>query len=331
MSSASVAHEYPIRSFLEEEVNLDIMSHLSRGLSFGEVAEKVGKSHSFVQSKCNFLRNHGIMLFGRWNVDVNALDMVKTIHFHGYNEKSLNVIFEWNFFLSYLSQIKMGEAKYLAMYTFPNEIKDRIGSEEITSWYFTFPHFEVPFHKDLPLEEEFFKLYEEEDNDDPLPPRGEKIKDPDLVDIYICRFAQQEVEEIDLTEFTIRIEEEIGDIVDVSYDGVKDKFQNLKEKHVIYPIIPFDFTELSFVSIYFITYFKEIFRVMKTLNRFNILTGISFMEENKNLVFVQCPYNKQNEVIQIFDNLDEKNKMFFVTKTYVNRGFPYRYYLEKFK
>jgi hypothetical protein len=74
---------------------------------------------------------------------------------------------------------------------------------------------------------------------------------------------------------------------------------------------------------------EKIFKLMKALNRFNILTGISFTKEKGNFLFIQCPYTWQDTIANIIDQLDRDNKMFFMTKTHVNRGIPYKYYLNK--
>ncbi|KYK31645.1 MAG: hypothetical protein AYK18_16315 [Theionarchaea archaeon DG-70] len=332
MNSTSVlTNEFAVLNFLNSQINLDVMTFLAKGLSFRQIARKIGKKHSFVQTRSDFLRNHAMMVFGRWNVDVQALGMVKTAEFYEYKEEIKNGLLSnetKNFYLSYLSQAIMGEMKYFAMYTYPEEVNDREGTK-ITSWYYTFPHFTLPFFKNGQFEEEFKKIFEEEDNENLLPPRGEKLKNPDLIDIYICRYVQLELGDVNLKRYARRMKEEIGDLVDVHYSTVRTRFQRLRKKNIIYPVNPLDLMGMSFVRIFCITTYDQVFRFMKTLNQLNIITAISFMENGNSILYIQCPYDTQNAIANILSTLDRRSKIFSVTKMHVNRGLPYKYYLRK--
>jgi hypothetical protein len=334
MSPPSViAPEFAVQNFLDNQENLDIMTYLAEGLSFRQIAQKIGKKHSYVQTRSDFLKNNAMMTFGRWNVDVQAIGMVKTAEFCNYKEEIKNEILSdknRNFYLSYLSQVTMGEMKYFAMYTFPEEIENRIGFE-ITSWYYTFPHFTRPFFKNRQFENEFERIFEKEDNESSIPPRGERIRDPDLIDIYICRYVQLELGDINLKEYTRRMKEEIGDLIDVHYSTVRTRFQRLRKKKILYPVNPLNFSEISYVNVFFLTACDQIFRFMKTLNKLNIITAISFMSDNRSILFVNCPYDKKNAIANVLSRLDRRSEMFSVTSMYVNRGLPYKYYLDKCK
>ena len=208
--------EFAVLNFLDTQVNLDVMTFLAEGLSFRQIAYKIGKKHSFVQTRSDFLRNHTMIAGGRWNVDLQALGIVKTVAFYDYKEEIKNEILgneNKNFYLSYLSQVLMGEMKYFAMYNYPEEIRDREGFE-VTSWYDTFPRFKVPFFKNRQFENEFKNIFEEEDNENTLPPRGKKIKDFDLIALFICRYIQLESRDINRKRYTRRMNEEIGDLLD---------------------------------------------------------------------------------------------------------------------
>ena len=77
MSPPSVlAGEHAVMNFLDSQMNLDIMSYLTRGLSFRKIAHKIGKKHSHIQTRSDFLNKHSMMTFGRWNIDVQALGIV---------------------------------------------------------------------------------------------------------------------------------------------------------------------------------------------------------------------------------------------------------------
>lgn len=326
------ANEFAVLNFLDSQTNLDVMTLLARGLSFRQIAHRIEKKHSFVQTRSDFLRGHTMMAGGRWNVDLQALGIVKTAAFYDYREEIRNEILgnkHKNFYLSYLSQVLMGEMKYFAMYNYPEEIKDKEGFE-ITSWYYTFPQFKVPFFRNGVFESEFEEIFEEEDNENPFPPRGKKLKDFDLIDLFICRYIQLESEDVNLKRYTRRMEEEIGDLIDVKYSTVRNRFERLRKKNVIYPINPLDFVGISYVRVFCITAYDEIFRFMKTLNKLNIITAISFMED-RNMIYIQCPYDKQHAIANIMCNLDRTCQIFFVTKMYVNRGLPYKYFLKKYE
>lgn len=331
--SSLITREFEVRNFLEDQTNLDVMTYLAEGFSFRQIADKIRKKHSYVQSKSDFLKKHAIMVFNRWNIDIQALGMVKTAEFYEYREEIKNEILgnEYkNFYLSYLVQVIMGEMKYFAMYTFPEEIRNRIGFE-ITNWYYTFPHFTLPFFKNGQFEKEFDKIFEEENNENTLPPRGQKIKNPDLIDIYTCRYVQLELGDINLRRYTSRMRDEIGDLVDVRYSTVLARFEKLKEKNIIYPVNPLNFKELPYVNLFFITEYDQIFRFMKTLSRLNIVVAISFTKTGKNILHLQCPYEKGSSIANALSRLDKKSQMFSITNLYVNRGLPYEYYLEKYE
>jgi len=335
-SSNSLTLSFRMQNFLDSEINLNIMTYLSQGLSFREIGEKIGKKHSFVQTRSDFLKKHKIMTFGRWNVDSYALGMVRTAEFYDYKPEIKNEILsdksenhnKRNFYLSYFSHVIMGKMRYFAIYAYPEEVKNRTGFE-ITSWYYFFPHFTLPFFRNDNFEKELENTFESENNKNPLPPRGEKIK-PDLIDIYLCRYIQMELEDVNLREYTRRMEEEIGNLVDVHYSTLRTRFQKLKEKGVIYPVNPLDFEELPFIRFYFITAYPEVFRFCKVLSRLNIITAISFMENNEYMVLVQCPYNTREAVAQFLGNLDQECQIFSTSCIESNRGLPYKYYLQKY-
>ena len=318
-----------IENFLNQQENLDIVFYFSRGKSYREIARKIRKDTSFVKSRIGFLRENGLMPFGRWNVNVNALGMTKTLEFCSCTEGGWNKLFKRDFFLSYFSQVVVGKAKYLAMYTFPEGVKNKIGSE-ITSWYYTCPHLEAPFSRDFD-EKRFFEVYEEENNRDPLPPRKEKIRDPEIIDVLISKYAQFETDIINVEEYTKKIERDIGNYTEVSRKEVEKHLRTLENKNVIYPIFPLDFGNISYSLVYCITSRKNIFRIIKTLNKFNIMTGISFLMEKKAFLHIQCPPPSKYAIISIFDQLDRDNEVYFVTKIRYNRGLPYKYYLEKYR
>lgn len=331
MSPSLIVPTFAMKNFLNDQMNLDIMTYLAKGLSLRQIGQKIGKKHSYVQTKRDFLSGNGIMTFGRWNVDVQALGMAKTAEFYDYREEIKDRVLgdkHSNFYLSYLSLVMKGEMKYFAMYTFPEEVKNREGFE-ITSWYYTFPHFTLPFFNNKNFENKFEEIFDEEDNNNPLPPRGKKIKNPDLIDMYICRYIQRERGDINLKRYTRRMEEEIGDIIDVRYSTVRTRFQRLKKKNIIYPTHPLNFTEISYVTFFAITAYEQVFRFMKTLNKLNIVTGTSFMKKNRNILLIHCPYDKKNAIANILGTLDRGSQMFSITNMYVNRGLPYKYYLRK--
>ncbi|MBU7047833.1 MAG: hypothetical protein HXS54_15460 [Theionarchaea archaeon] len=323
------ASKEEIRNFLENQENLDVMTYFSKGEPYEEIARRTNKSVHCVKSTIESLKEYRLVSTG-WNIDTDALGMVKTLEFCNCTEDGWDKLFKRDYFLSYFSQIEVGKPKYLAMYTFPREIRNKIGCE-ITSWYYTFPHFERPFSIPDNFEEEFFKLYDEEDNRNTLPPRGERIRDPDLIDIFLCKYIQLETDIVNVEDYTKRMKKDIGDITDVSNREVEKRFHMLKEMNIIYRIVPIDFLEISYSLIYCIISREKAFKLMKTLNKFNIITGISFINEKKAFVYLQCPPGSRRTIVDIVDQLDNENEIYFVRETRKIRGIPYKYYLEKHK
>ena len=84
-----LAGEHAVRDFLGNQENLDIMTYLSRGLFFRQIAHRIDKKHSHVQTRSDFLNKHSMMTFGRWNIDLKALGIVKTAQFYEYKEEVL--------------------------------------------------------------------------------------------------------------------------------------------------------------------------------------------------------------------------------------------------
>lgn len=335
---SSVTMNSGVAELLNDQTNLDIIASYSRGKSVGEIAKEIGRERPYVNDVIESLRDYHLLQFGRWNIDVQALGMTRTLEFRSFTEDSWNAIYENNFFLSYLarvemvflsslSRVKTRETKYLAMYTFPEE-EGKVGTE-ISSWYYNYPNFRTPFFRQDFNKKSFFEQFEEEDNSNPLVPRGEKIENPSIIDFLICRYVQLEEGDIDFEKCTKEIKEIAGKYIDVSEDEAEARFEDLKNKNVIYPIIPLDFSRISYDRIYSIMSRKEIFRLMKTSNKFNIITGISLMEEKKAFILIQFPHTFQDTVAAILDQLDEENEMYVVASIYENRSIPYKYYLEK--
>ena len=329
---SAIAGEHAVKSFLKSQIHLNIMTYLSRGLSFRQIAHKIDKKYSYVQTKKDFLDKHSMMTFGRWNIDVQALGIVKTAQFYEYKKMVIDGIYgdvDRNFYLSYLSQVMMGEMKYFGMFNYPEEVKMREGFE-ITSWYYTFPEFNLPFFRNENFNKELEEIFEQEDNKSPFPPRGERIK-PDLLDIYICKHVQLELGDINLKKYTKLMEEEIGNLVEVRYSTVRNHFQKLISKNIIYPVNPFNLTVISYIHTFFITSYDKIFKFLKAIGKLNIIAAVSFMENGNYLLYVHCPYDKHHDVANFLSNLDNDCQIFSVSNVFSNRGLPYKHYLRKYK
>lgn len=322
-----------------------------RGLSYREIGEKIGKSHPFVQRRSNFLRNNGLVTGGNWRIDVEAMGMTKKFKFYdrciaGWPEE----VKENDHFLTYFADIKKGKSQHLAMYTFPDEIEPKTG-ENISPYYYLIPKFKAPLLENEISLHEFMDVYEHENNENPLPPRGEPI-DPDIVHIEIAGYIQlfgnpnqqefankrKEISEnntdINLRKLVKLIREDmkdegLADSIDVTYDIVRNKYNAMLEKNIIYPGFALEMRRLGYVLSFCWIENSEIYRIMKAFSHFNVITALAYNHDNRHLLHLQYPINRENVILRILDQLDLNNETFKVLTVHCNRVLPYPYYLDR--
>ncbi|MBU7047495.1 MAG: hypothetical protein HXS54_13760 [Theionarchaea archaeon] len=347
--------EYRLRRFFGQQDNLDAIYWLMKGYSYREVGDTIGRPHSFVQRVSNFLRVHGLAVGRQWKADLEALNMTRTFKFYDYiwddrpeevkkNEK----------FLSYFADVKSGKSSHFVIYTFPNEVNTKIG-ESISPYYILIPKFKAPLHEcDISLDA-FGEAYEQENNENPFPPRGELIE-PDIIHIEIARYVElfgkpppdrptdealERIDEEDLGEINLSrlveiIKDDIKaegleDKVDATYDIVRNRYNDMVEKNIIYPGFGLDMRKLEYILSFCWIKKDEIYRIMKSFANFNVVTGLAYTEGDKYLLHLQFFKEKEIEILQILDSIDHENEVFKVLEVHDNITVPYEYYFEKEK
>ncbi|MGC1120437.1 MAG: hypothetical protein WBA22_05025 [Candidatus Methanofastidiosia archaeon] len=346
-------YEDRLERFFGEQDNLDAIYWLMKGMSYREVGEKIGRPHSFVQRVNNFLRNHGLTTGRQWRVDVNALDMIKTFKFYDFRNDRLDEVTRYDDFLTYFADVKRGKPQHFAMYTFPNEVDEKIG-EEISPYYIYVPRFKAPLRENSISLKEFRKELERHDTSNPLPPRGDPLR-PDIIHIEIAQYVEifgdsrqetsgksnRDMEGIglsevnlsnlvDLTNDDLKKNELLG-LVDITYDIVRNRYNEMWEKHIIYPGFGLDMRELGYMLSFVWIETDEIYRIMKTFGEFNIISGLAYTKRDRYLLHLQYPKDKETDIFYILNEIDNENEVFEVLKVHNNRAVPQPYYFEKEK
>ena len=346
--------ENRVRRFIDKQDNLDALYYLMKGLSYREIGEKIGRPHSFVQRVNDFLRTHDLVVGRQWKVDFNAMDITRTFKFYDYDVECgrPEEVRENNEHLSYFADIKKGKSGHFAIYAFPNEVHPKVG-ENISSYYVFVPRFKAPLYKCNISQDEFEKVYESENNENPFPPPAESIE-PDIIHNEIARYVElfgnptqdkstdtdaekidkKNLSEINLSKFVELIKEDIkeeglADVVEVTYDIVRNRYNEMMKKNIIYPGFGLDMREFDYVLSFCWIRKDEIYRIMKTFAHFNIVTAFAYTERDKYLLQLQYPKDVEIEIFQILNTLDPENETFKVLKVHDNRTLSHYYYFEK--
>jgi hypothetical protein len=345
--------EYRFRRCFGQQDNLDAIYWLMKGYSYREVGDKIGRSHSFVQRVSNFLRVHGLAVGRQWKADLEALNMTRTFKFYDYMRDDMpREVLRNERFLSYFADIKGGKSGHFIIYTFPNEIDTKIG-ESISPYYILIPRFKAPLYEcDISLDT-FEEAYAQENNENPFPPRGELIE-PDIIHIEIARYVElfgKPIPDRPTDEALERIDEEdqgevnlsrlvdiikddmkaegLEDKVDITYDIVRNRYNDMIEKNIIYPGFGLDMRPLGYILSFCWIKKDEIYSIMKSFANFNVVTGLAYTEGDKYLLHLQFLKEKEIEILQILDNIDHENEVFKVLEVHDNITVPYEYYFEK--
>ena len=344
--------ENRLLKFGRQQDNLNATYWLMKGLSYREIGERIGRSHSFIQRVNNFLRNNGVVTGRQWSIDVNAMKMTRFLEFYDYSRNFPKKVDENDEFLTYFAEIKKGVSEYFALYTFPDEISPRTNNT-ISPYYYHVPEFKAPLDENRLSQDEFYKVFDEKDNRNPLPPRGEAIE-PDLVHIEIARYVElfgnpkkdksthtnaeklnkKGLREVNLWKFVEIIkedmrEEKLVDAVDVTYDIVRSRYNEMLKKNIIYPGFGLDMRKFGYVLSFCWIKYEEIYRVLKTFSDFNIISALAYTQNNRYLLHLQYPREKELEVFRILNSLDHGNEVFKVLEVHANRTLPFSYFFKK--
>ncbi|MBU7024359.1 MAG: hypothetical protein HXS40_09355 [Theionarchaea archaeon] len=199
------------------------------------------------------------------------------------------------------------------------------------------------------------KARQRHDNTNPLPPRGDPIK-PDIIHIAIAQYVEisgnpeseerstrsmEKMQETGLNEVNLfNLMEVIKDgvkaeglidTVDVTYDIVRNRYNEMWEKHIIYPGFGLEMRKLGYTLSFIWITTDEIYRIMKALGEFNIVSGLAYTKRNRYLLHLQYPKDTETDIFYILNGIDNENEIFEVLKVHNNRAVPFPYYFEKEK
>jgi hypothetical protein len=279
--------------------------------------------------------------------------MGKTYKFYDYAQGGRpSEVQENNTFLTYFADIKRGKSEHFAMFTFPEEIHPTIG-ENISPFYILVPRFEAPLDENRISQDEFDRVYGSEDNENPLPLRGEAI-DPDIIHIEIARYVElfgnpvqdastdeatekvktEGLSDINISRFVEMIGDDmkvegLADSIEVTYDIVRNRYNEMLKKNIIYPGFGLEMRQLDYILSFCWTKSDEIYRIMKTFADFNIVSALAYTDSNRYLLHLQYPRDEEIEIFQILNNIDHENEVFKVIEVHDNRVLPHPYYFEK--
>ena len=325
-------------NFFDDQKKLDTVYYLMQGLTYRQIAEKIDKQISYVQRVMDYLRNNGLLYWGRWAPNVYKIGMKKSIAFLDWKDR--NVPEEDNFkYATYIHHVKAGKTKILTVYTYPegeeSEIKGEIG-ESITPFYFTHTHFTAPFFKKINLVKEFFDLFGSVKNDENMLTgtpsfETERVYDDPLT-VYICRYAQL-LPELTPGDLTDRLKQDLEDFkeIDISYVNVRTRLNRMIKEKVIYPKNVLYMKPLAYQAAFVRIRTNEIYRIMGTFNEFNMLTRLALTQDSEVFyLYIQYPFYQFSEVMEILDELDSTHKAYIETKFVMGDTIYYRWSLEKF-
>ncbi|MGD2247571.1 MAG: hypothetical protein PVF58_04135 [Candidatus Methanofastidiosia archaeon] len=183
--------------------------------------------------------------------------------------------------------------------------------------------------------------------------RGRAI-DPDIIHIEIARYVEifgnpggskstgeatakkvhgEDLGEINLSKLVDIIQddmkqEELEEKIDVSYDIVRNRYIEMVERSIIYPGFGLDMMKFDYTLSFCLIKKDEIYRIMKAFSQFSIVTALAYTE-NDNLLHLQYPKDKENDIFQILNYLDAQNEVLKIIKVHNNRAIPHYYYFHK--
>jgi len=325
-------------NFFNDQKNLDTMYYLMQGLTYRQVAKRTDKQISYVKQIMDFLRTNGLLYWGRWTVNVYKIGMKKSIAFLNWEDKDVPKKDNYKY-TTYVHKAQARNARVIVIYTYLEEdepeIKGDIG-ESITPFYYTHTRFTVPFFSKTNLFEEFFDRFNSMDNSKDIlignPSfEAEKVYD-DPVTVYICKHVES-LPELTPGILTEKLDQDFGDCkeIEINYDKVRTTLNRMKEKEVIFPKNALNFESLSYQAALVRFKSKEIYRVMRTFNEFNMLTRMA-LTPNQNIFYlhIQYPFNQFSDVMEILSELDPTHEAYIETKFVFSDVIYYQWALEKF-
>ena len=108
------------RNFFNDQRKLDTTYYLMKGLTYRQVAEKIGKQISYVQRVMDFPKTEGLLFWGRWAPNVYKIGMKKSIVFLDWEDREVPEKKNFNY-TTYVHHVKAEGAKV-------SSIQDRLGA-----------------------------------------------------------------------------------------------------------------------------------------------------------------------------------------------------------
>ncbi|MBU7045637.1 MAG: hypothetical protein HXS54_04305 [Theionarchaea archaeon] len=178
-------------NFFNDQKKLDAMYYLMQGLTYRETAERIDKHIAYVQRVMDFLRNSGLVAWGRWTPNVYKIGMRKSIAFLDWKDREVPMR-DNPYYETYIHHVQAEETKVCVIYTYPKEEESQIKGDRgelITPFYYTHTRFRVPFFRKMDLVKEFFDIFDSMGNDEKIltgTPSFEEKSCIDPVVVYIC-------------------------------------------------------------------------------------------------------------------------------------------------
>lgn len=325
-------------TIFNDQKKLDTMYYLMQGLTYRQVAEKIEKQISYVQRVMDYLRNNGLLYWGRWSPNVYKIGMKKSIAF--LNWENRNVPREKNYeYTTYAHLVQSEETRTMVIYTYPrgheSKIEGEIG-EPITPFYYTYTHFTVPLFKKIDLVREFRDIFYSMESDQRIlsgTPSFEEGTNTDPLTVYICMHAELRPDLTPgiLTDY-LKDDFENYEEIEVTYEKVRNTLNRMKDEEIIFPKNALYFKPLSYQTVLTKIKTKEIYRIMSTFNKLNILTRLALTSEQEVFyLYVQYPFYQFAEVMEILDELDPTRKTYIETKHLMSDAIYSEWALEGFK
>lgn len=324
-------------NFFNDQKKLDTVYYLMQGLTYRQIAEKIDKQISYVQRVMDFLRNNGLLYWGRWAPNIYKIGMRKSIAFLKWEEREVPLR-DNPYYETYIHHVQAEETKVCVIYTYPKEDEPKIKGEKgelITPFYYTYPRFTVPLLKKVELVKEFFDVFDSVSYDEKIlagTPSFEEKSYTEPIVVYICRYGEL-LPELAPGTLTDKLEQDFKDHkeVDITYNNVRDTLNWMKEEEVIYPKNALYLKPLFYQSVLTKVKTKEIYRIMGTFNQFNMLTQMALTREpDLYYLFIQYPFYQFSEIMEILDEVDSTHKAYILTKFVDSDTIYYKWSLERF-
>lgn len=337
--------------FFNDQKKLYAMSHIIKGLTCREIAEKIDKKISYVQKVMDFLRNNNLLCWGKWSPNVYKIGMKKSIAILDWKDRKIPE--EKNFiYTTYAHHVQAEKAKVLVIYTYPKDEQSKIEGKKgelITPFYYTFPQFTVPFFKNIDLFKKFKEFFPSAKNDKKILSATPSFKstpiDDNPISVYICRCCQLHFEsglmpgivmeylKQDIKKCKKELDLDFNDLgeLGITYTDISEKLRDLKKREIIFPLNGLYLKDFLYQSAYVKIITTEIYKIMATFNKFNILTGLAMTEKpGVFYLYIHYPSHQFPEVMEILNDLDPVSKVYIETKHIINDTICYEWALKKY-